>query len=362
MTRRAPLGGTDLEISTLVFGSMGRSRQDARTRARVLDAAIDAGLTSIDTAPLYDFGDVESFLGRALDGRRERVELLSKVGLRWDDDHGEVLFATEVGGRRRTVRRDSRPHAIRRDVEESLERLRTDHLDLCQIHHPDRRVPLEDALGELDRLREEGKIRHIGVSNVEPQELETGLASLADAAPGRGLASLQLHYSLLERHAEAELLPLAEAAGIGVLAYTPLEGGALSTRFLEDARWRGARAEFDPLFAPPNRALLVEAITQHLAPIARELDLAVSSVALAWVLAQPRVTAPIVGASSEAQVAENAAAWDAGLSADAISAIGSAFAALPIDRHPGDTLATRARGKLRRLRERVARLRRRGGR
>ncbi len=311
--RRTKLGGTDLEVSTLVYGSMGRSRQDEPVRARVLDAAIEAGMTSIDTAPLYDFGEVEAFLGRAIEGRRERVELLSKVGLRWDGEHGEVLFETEIGGRRRAVRRDSRPSAIRRDVEESLARLRTDRLDLCQIHHPDRRVPLEDALGELDRLRDEGKIRHIGVSNVEPHELRTALACFADATPGRGLASLQLHYSLVERRAETELLPAARAADLGVLAYTPLEGGVLSARFFEDAPWRRARADSDPLFRPPNVGPLREAVERQLAPPAASRGIAPSSVALAWLLAQPGVTAPIVGASSEAQVAENAAAWDASL-------------------------------------------------
>ena len=360
--RRTQLGGTDLEVSTLVYGSMGRSRQDEPARRRVLDAAIEAGMTSIDTAPLYDFGEIESFLGRALEGRRDRVELLSKVGLRWDDEHGEVLFETEIDGRRRAVRRDSRPSAIRRDVEESLARLRTDRLDLCQIHHPDRRVPLEDALGELDRLRDEGKIRHIGVSNVESHELRTALDCFPDAASGRGLASLQLHYSLIERRAETELLPAARAAGIGVLAYTPLEGGALSARFVEDARWIRSRAEFDPLFGPPNQARLREAIEGHLAPPADALGVAPSSIALAWLLAQPGVTAPIVGASSEAQVAENAAAWDTRLSDETIEGIGAAFAALPIDRDPGVTLATRVRRKLRRVRERLVRLRGEGGR
>lgn len=355
--RRARLGATDLEVSTLVYGSMGRSRQDDRTRSRVLDAAIEAGMTSIDTAPLYDFGEVEACLGRALAGRRDRVELLSKVGLRWDDDHGEILFAAHIGGQRRTVRRDSRPSSIRRDVEESLTRLRTDRLDLCQIHHPDRRVPLDDALGELARLRDEGKIRHIGVSNLEPHELRTALSFFDGAAPGQGLASLQLHYSLLERRAETELLPAAKDAGLGVLAYTPLEGGALSARFVDDARWRSARAEFDALFAPPNQAVLREAIEQHLSPVARASGVAPSSVALAWVRAQPGMMAPIVGASSEAQVLENAAAWDVALAPAAIEAMGAAFAALPIEREPGVTFTTRVRQKLRRVRERLARRR-----
>ncbi|MEM9175909.1 MAG: aldo/keto reductase [Myxococcota bacterium] len=359
--RRARLGSTDLEISTLVYGSMGRSRQDETTRARVLDAAIEAGMTSIDTAPLYDFGEVESFLGRALAGRRDRVELLSKVGLRWDDEHGEILFSFEQAGTRRHVRRDSRPTSIRRDVEESLTRLRTDRLDLCQIHHPDRRIPLDDALGELARLREEGKIRALGVSNVEAHELATALAFFEAAPAGSVLASLQLHASLLERRADEALLPAATAADLGVLAYTPLEGGALSSRFVTDARWRAQRAaEADPLFATANARAIGRAIETCLAPVARDAAVPESAVALAWLLARPGITAPIVGASSEAQVAANAAAWDVVLPPASFEAIGAGFAALELEREPAVSLAGRLRHRVRRLRERIARLR--GGR
>ena len=356
--RRARLGETDLEVSTLVFGSMGRRRRDEASRARVLDAAIEAGLTSIDTAPLYDFGEVEAFLGRALAGRRNRVELLSKVGLRWDGAHGEVLFSLEQAGRQRTVRRDSRPASIRRDVEESLARLRTDHLDLCQIHHPDRRIPLEDALGELVRLRDEGKIRHLGISNVEDRELATCLAFFRDAAPGRGIASLQLHYSLLERGAEADRIPTAHASALGVLAYTPLEGGALSDRFVRDAGWRRERSESDPLFRAPNVGPLRAAVADALIPVARDLGVPASTVALAWLLARPQRVMPIVGASSEGHVREHAAAWDTPLENTAAESLAEAFAALKIDRNPNATFTTRLRNKIRRLLERGSRLRR----
>lgn len=360
--RRAHLGRSDLEVSTLVFGSMGRSRQTGDERRRVLDAAIDAGLTSIDTAPLYDFGEVEAFLGRALAGRRERVELLGKVGLRWDDAHGEVLFETHEGGRRRTVRRDSRPIAIRRDVEESLTRLRTDHLDLCQIHHPDRRVPLDDALGELERLRDEGKIRHIGVSNVEPHELARCLDHFAGASDGGHLASLQLHLSLLERRAEDALLPAARGAGAGILAYTPLEAGALTARLLEDPAWVRARGEHDPVFRSPNLERIRDALVESVVPVARDAGTSVSAICLACLLSQQGVSAAIVGASSEAQIAENRAAWDVALSAEIRASIRERFAAVALDRAQGVTFGTRVRRRLGRLRERMVRLAGAGGR
>ncbi len=347
---RARLGQSDLEVSTLVFGSMGRTRQAESERRRVLDAAIDSGLTSIDTAPLYDFGDVERFLGDALGGRRDRVELLSKVGLRWDEDHGEVLFATPE----RVVRRDSRPTAIRRDVEESLTRLRTDHLDLCQIHHPDRRVPIEEALGELTRLRDEGKIRHIGVSNVAATELASCIAFLG--ARGDALTSLQLHYSLLERSADLKLLPSCLAAGVGTLAYTPLEAGALSSRILDDEAGTRARGEHDPVFREPNLGRIRAALADAVKPVARERSASPSAICLAWVLGQPGVTAAIVGASSEAQLAENTASWGIALSPDELAAIGDRFATIVLDRDLDATLGMKIRRRLGRLRERLTRI------
>lgn len=352
---RARLGQSDLELSTLVFGSMGRTRQMAAERRRVLDAAIDRGLTSIDTAPLYDFGDIETFLGNALAGRRDDVELLSKVGLRWDDDHGEVLFATSD----RVVRRDSRPASIRRDVEESLARLRTDHLDLCQIHHPDRRVPLDDALGELTRLRDEGKIRQVGVSNVEPDELATCLDFFASRS--ETLASLQLHLSLIERRAEAALLPTCADAGVGILTYTPLEAGALSSRLVDDGAWVRARGEHDPVFREPNLGRIRAALEETVLPSARERGVSASAVCLAWVCAQRGVTGAIVGASSEAQLAENVEAWGVSLSPDEHIAIGERFGRVVLDRDLGATLGMKVRRRLGRVRERIARLASKGG-
>ena len=126
-----PLGASGLHVSPVVYGAMEFSHRDPIERVRTLHAAIDAGITSIDTAPLYGFGESERLVGQAIADRRARVQVLGKVGLRWDDEHGEVLFrAQEQGGPLRVVRRDSRPASVRRDVEQSLRRLGVDALDL----------------------------------------------------------------------------------------------------------------------------------------------------------------------------------------------------------------------------------------
>src|SRR5688500_905185 len=183
----------------------GRNARDEAARIRTLHAAIEHGLTAIDTAPLYELGRVETLVGRAIADRRARVQLLSKVGLRWDGDHGDVLLDAVIDGTRRIVRRDSRPSSLRRDVDESLRRLGVERLELCQIHHPDPHVPIADAIGTLLELRREGKLAAIGVSNFDAAQLV-----VAHAAAGTvGIASHQLPLSLLQQRGRSELLAQA---------------------------------------------------------------------------------------------------------------------------------------------------------
>lgn len=355
--QRIRLGQSSLEISRLVFGSMGRS-QACRTDAdRILDRALDLGITSVDTAPLYDFGDVESKLGDALAGRRDRVELLSKVGLRWDAEHGEILFVADPpGGPRRVVRRDSRPAAIRQDVEESLKRLRTDRLDLVQIHQPDRDVPFEESLGALGDLVDEGKVLQIGVSNFEPDELERAIETVSTERGGPGLASHQIPYSLITRNADEALFPIAERLGLGVLAYSPLEMGALTDRMLETRGLPDAVQDRSPLFRPGNAKRIREAIESLVLPVTRRSGASVSQVALAWLLHRPGIHAPIVGASSPEQIEENAGATDLSLTPEELRSIGDGFARLRIDPGEGFSRSVRARQLAGRIKRRLERL------
>src|SRR5688572_31566392 len=159
------LGKSDLQISPIVFGAMalgGKSaNHDEETRVRTMQAAFDRGINAIDTAPLYEFGQSERIVGRALKGRRDRIVVMTKVGLRWDDDFGDVLFEFFDDGRRRAVRKNSRPDSIRLEVDRSLERLGIDTIDLVQVHHPDPRTPIAETMGALLELRRAGKVRHI---------------------------------------------------------------------------------------------------------------------------------------------------------------------------------------------------------
>ena len=325
---RIELGGSGVSITRVVFGAMA-TRDNSRERQREnLHAALEAGVTAIDTAPLYDFGVSERLVGEETAGRRDAVQILTKVGLRWDGNHGRVLFrGPGTDGVMRTVRCDSRPLAVRRDVEESLARLGTDVLDLVQVHRPDEDTPIADTMGELLRLRQEGKLRAIGVSNYSAEQVRLAQHALGEVR----LASHQLHYSLLERSAERELGALAAQLGHRILAYSPLERGLLGGR--------------EPERAPRD---LRDALATLRATAAR-CDISPAQAALAWLLAQPRVGGVIVGAGTPEQARDAAGAGAIALEPADLAALDRAFAGVRAPHRSRPGLARRALRKLRRV-------------
>jgi aryl-alcohol dehydrogenase-like predicted oxidoreductase len=342
------LGRTELTVSRIVFGSMnlGSRARDPERRIAVMRAAVEAGIDTIDTAPIYDIGQTEEQLGRAIAGMRDRVKLLTKVGFRWDDPHGREQFRfVDEHGQPQVMRLNSRPESVRLEVERSLRRLGVDVLDLVQVHRPDPDTPIADTMGALLDCKRAGKLRAIGVSNFSAAQMRDAQAGLGDEP----LASNQVHYSLLERWPEAELLPAAVADRISVLAYSPLEEGLLSDSFRlsalaeHDGRRRSAR------FHPTNLARIAEAVAHGLAPVAHAHGASVPQVALAFLLAQPAMAAVIVGASSVQQVKSNAGAGDLVLAADELAAIRSAFTRVRFDASAGQGLVGRVRHNARRV-------------
>jgi methylglyoxal reductase len=322
------LGRTGLAVSPIVFGAMAYRRCDDAIPIDTLRAAIEVGITTIDTAPVYGFGSSESLVGRAIVGRRHRVQVLTKVGLRWDDDHGDVLFAFDDGGQTIRVRKDARPASVRRDVEGSLRRLGIEHIDLCQVHHPDRHTPIAETMGTLLELRREGKIAHIGVSNFSVDECRSAQDALGDVP----LCSHQLELNPLRRENERHVLPHCRRAQIGVLTYAPLMHGLLAGRGLGRRRLEAGDARgWDPAFHPTNAARVAEALRHAVLPVAVRLDVTVAEVVLAWVLARPGVTAIVAGASSPQQARRNARAATLELDEASLARITRAFEAVVLD-------------------------------
>jgi aryl-alcohol dehydrogenase-like predicted oxidoreductase len=272
------------------------SRLDAAGTAAVVEAALDAGITLFDTAESYGGGDSEVFLGRALEGRRDRVVIATKFGWGRGRDDNSVARG--------------HPDYVRRAIDGSLERLGVDNVDLYQYHRPDGVTPIEETLGAMDELVEAGKVRFIGSSNFSAGQVEEA----EKASASRGLArcvTAQNRYSLLDREVEGDLVPVCERLGVGVIPYFPLASGLLTGKYRRgEPAPEGTRLS-GRLDVPDEQWDRIEALEAF----GRERGRSLLDVAVAGLAAQPTVVSVIAGATKPDQVRANAAAGDWELSA-----------------------------------------------
>ncbi|MBV9381848.1 MAG: aldo/keto reductase [Streptosporangiaceae bacterium] len=283
------LGPEGLEVPAIGLGCMGMSQAygpaDDAESARTLRRAIDLGVRLWDTAQSYGAGHNERLLGRALAGRRDDVVVATKFG----------IVRTPEG-----VHLDGRPERVRGYCEASLERLGTDHIDLYYLHRPDPAVPVEETIGAMAALVADGKVLHLGVSELSAAQLER-------AAAVHPIAALQCEWSLWWRDVEDEVLPAARRLGIGVVPYSPLGRGFLTGGLDPAALTRDDIRHRDPRFQggqlARNRALVGE-----LRLLAEEKGVTSGQLALAWLLAQGPDVVPIPGTKRRDRLAENAAA------------------------------------------------------
>jgi aryl-alcohol dehydrogenase-like predicted oxidoreductase len=288
--RRLGMDGPEVSVVGLGCNNFG-GRVDLRGTRSVVEAALDAGVTLFDTADIYgNKGGSESFLGEALDGRRERAVLATKFG----GDMGDG-----------TTARGSRDY-IHKACDASLRRLRTDYIDLYQYHTPDKVTPLAETFGALDELVREGKVRHVGHSNLSAEQVEEVDALAREHGWSRPV-SAQNRYSLLHRDPEEDLLPVCARLGLGFLPYFPLASGLLTGKYRRDvARPQGTRlADRDEVFTEETFDRL-----EALEAFAQERDASLLEVAIGGLLAEPAVGSVISGATKPEQVRENAAAGD----------------------------------------------------
>ncbi len=290
--RYRQLGESGLLVSVVGLGCNNfGTRLDASQTLQVVDAAIEAGVTLFDTADIYGGGGSETLLGEALAGRRDQVLLATKFGYQ-SADMGYGPAAGAKGGRL----------YIRRAVEESLRRLRTDHIDLYQIHTPDPVTPIEETLAALDELVGVGKVRYIGNSNFSGWQI----ADSAQEARRLGrtpFVSAQNHWSLLERDAEAEVVPAARHFGLGVIPYFPLANGLLTGKVRRgQAVPPGSRLARRQGYITACKLDRVESLISW----AHDQGATLLQVAIGWLAAQPGCACVIAGATSAAQVKANA--------------------------------------------------------
>lgn len=288
-TRSLGDGGPEVTVVGLGTNNFG-PRIDYDQTVAVLDAALDAGITLIDTADIYGQGTSEDFIGRALEGRRDRFLIATKFGMDKDDAP--------------KVPRGSREY-IRFSIEHSLERLRTDYVDLYQMHQPDDETPIEETLAALHELVQEGKVRYIGNSNYSADQIEVA-DSVARQEGLTRFVSAQNHYSFVEREVEDDVLPTCEGLGIGVLPYFPLASGLLTGKYT-----RGEEAKEGRL---AGREIAEERWdrTEALQAFADERGVTLLDVAIGGLAAMPAIASVIAGATKPAQVYANVKAgqWE----------------------------------------------------
>ena len=286
-TRMLGDGGPEVSVVGLGTNNFGRRCDLEQTRA-VLDAALEAGVTLIDTADIYGDGSSEDYIGRVLEGRRVRVVLATKFGKPMSEGPD--------------VPRGS-PEYIRWAVEGSLRRLRTDVIDVYQMHDPDERTPIDETLGALDELVRAGKVRHVGSSNFTASQVEAADRVARERGTVRFVAA-QNRYSLLERAAEEELLPACERLGIGMLPFFPLASGLLTGKYR-----RGEVATEGRL---AGRAIPAEQFdrVEALARFAEERGVSLLDVAVGGLAAMPAIVSVIAGATTPEQVRANVKAGE----------------------------------------------------
>ncbi|HET8909092.1 MAG TPA: aldo/keto reductase [Ktedonobacterales bacterium] len=286
-----PFGKTGMEITPIGFGAwaigggnweFGWGSQDDQQSIAAIHRALDLGINWIDTAAVYGLGHSEEMVARALDGMSQRPYVFTKCSMIWNDQR-------EVG---HSLKRDS----LRRELEASLRRLRVDAIDLYQIHWPSPDPEIEEGWAALAEFKREGKVRHIGVSNFNVEQLQRAAA----IAP---VETLQPPYSLLERDVEAEILPYAREHNIGVIVYSPMASGLLTGAMTRERvaampqdDWRKHDAEFQEPRLSQNLELV-----ERLRAIGERHGRSPGEVAIAWALHNPAVTAAIVGSRSPEQ-------------------------------------------------------------
>lgn len=316
------LGNSSVNVSPLAFGAWaiggwlwgGAEEKDA---LRAIRASYDLGITSIDTAPIYGFGKSEELVGKAMEGiPRDRYQILTKYGMNWQTHQGEFYFDTfDRNDKPVKIYRYAAKEKVRQECEDSLRRLKTDYIDLYQIHWSDATTPISETMEAVAQLIKEGKVRAAGVCNYSAQQAEEALKTLS-------IVSNQVPYSMVHRQIEKEEVPQALKRGIGILPYSPLQRGILTGKIQPDHQFSHGDTRSMSNYYKPENIRRINAMLNRIKPIADDHGASLSQLVINWTAQQPAIACVLVGARDERQVKENAGALNFKLSAEDIKRIG----------------------------------------
>ena len=314
------LGESDIKVSELAFGAWAIGGwqwggADSKDAVNAIETAVDHGMTTIDTAAVYGFGLSEELVGKAIRGKRDKVQILTKFGLTWGEKKGEFFFASQDNsGKDVDIYKYSSKAKVISDCDQSLKRLGTDFIDLYQIHWPDKTTPVSETMEAIEYLVKKGKIRAGAVCNY-PQQL------MIEAGKTYHIASNQVPYSMVNRSIENDIVPYCVNNNIGILAYSPLQRGLLTGKIKHGHVFKeGDTRPGTIYYMEPNFSRIMKLI-ENLSEIASGLNVTLSQLVLNWTLRQPGITCALAGARNADQVLENVRAADFKLNNEEIARI-----------------------------------------
>ncbi|MDR8392877.1 aldo/keto reductase [Aliifodinibius sp. S!AR15-10] len=325
------LGDTDLELSVVTFGAWaaggwmwGGTEQNNAIEA--IHASYDLGVTSIDTAPVYGQGHSEKIVGEAIkDLPRDKVQILTKYGLRWDTDKGKFYFKSKDNdGNDIDIHKYAGKEAIIKECEESLKRLGTDYIDLYQIHWADPTTPISETMEAVAQLKEQGKIREAGVCNYNVDQMKTAEKTIK-------LASNQVPYSMVRRDIEEEVVPYCIKNNKGILAYSPFQRGLLTGKMSPGYEFGEGDTRANEIYYTDENIQRTNEMLEKIKPIAEEKGATLPQLVIQWTIQQPGITIALVGARTPEQSTQNAKAADLKLLPDEIKFIDNQIKELELE-------------------------------
>jgi aryl-alcohol dehydrogenase-like predicted oxidoreductase len=324
------LGQSELEVSVLAFGAWAIGGwlwggADSKEAVKAIETAVDNGMTTIDTASVYGFGLSEELVAKAIKGKRDKVQILTKFGMSWDGNQGEFFFESkDNSGKVVKIYRHSSKEKVLKDCDDSLRRLKTDYIDLFQIHWADPTTPVSETMEALEILISKGKIKAGGVCNYSAQLMKEAVATFK-------LTSNQIPYSMVNRSIEKETVPFCIEKNIGILAYSPLQRGLLTGKMKPGQKFNdGDSRPISPFYKEPNFTNII-GFLEKLKPIADDRKVTLSQLVLNWTIQQPGITCALAGARNPAQVVENIGAAAFKLTKEEIAGINILIADIQID-------------------------------
>ena len=324
------LGKSDIKVSELAFGAWAIGGwlwggADSKDAVKAIETAVDHGMTTIDTAAVYGFGLSEELVGKAIKGKRDKVQILTKFGLTWSEKKGEFFFSSQDNsGKDVNIYKYSSKDKVISDCDQSLKRLGTDYIDLYQIHWPDMTTPVSETMEAIEHLVKKGKIRAGAVCNYS-------MELMAEAGKTYPIASNQVPYSMVNRLIENDIVPYCIEKNIGILAYSPLQRGLLTGKIRPGHVFNeGDTRPGTIYYKEPNFSRIMKMISD-LSEIAAELNVTLSQLVLNWTLRQTGITCALAGARNDIQVLDNVKAADFKLNNEDIARINKHLSDLKLE-------------------------------